>query len=160
MSVYISLWRIATDTPLYGADDLSGEGARQSGGRWNRAGIPMLYTGGARSLACLEVLVHLNPKGLPLNRYLVEIRVPMAAWRKRAMFNATTNVGWDAEPYGLVSLDWGSEWQKSGTSLLAQVPSVIVPEESNVLINPEHPDMTQVSATKVRKWTFDPRLGA
>ena len=44
------------------------------------------------------------------------------------------------------------------TSLLAKVPSIIVPEEWNVLINPAHPDISSVKATKVRKWIYDMRL--
>lgn len=155
----ISLWRIAPDTPGYGADDLTGEGARRSGGRWNRAGVPMLYCSRTRALACLEVLVHLGTRALPLNRYLIEVRVPTTVWRKRRVFDASKHVGWDAEPAGLVSLDWGSDWQKSGASLLAEVPSVIVPEETNVLVNPEHADRALLSAQKIRKWTFDPRFG-
>lgn len=75
-----SVWRIATDTNDYEADDLSGEGAKITGGRWNEVGVPMLYTSGSRALASLETIVHLNAGGLPLNRYLVEIDVPTDIW--------------------------------------------------------------------------------
>src|SRR5437763_13633524 len=69
-------WRIAPDTPDYTADDLTGEGARQSGGRWNRVGTPMVYASGSIELACLETIVHLRAGDLPLNRYLVQIELP------------------------------------------------------------------------------------
>jgi RES domain-containing protein len=51
-------WRIATDTPDYEADDLSGAGAKQTGGRWNERGLPLLYASESRALACLETVVH------------------------------------------------------------------------------------------------------
>jgi len=57
-----------------------------------------------------------------------------------------------------VSLAVGSEWLKAKTSLLLKVPSVIVPGEQNVLINPLHPDAPSATAAKVRKWAYDPRL--
>ena len=153
------LWRIATDTPSYTADDASGEGARITGGRWNRSGTAMLYASESRALACLEVLVHLNSgDDLPLNRYLVAIDVPASVWNQRVQFEPENHVGWDAEPAGLVSLDWGTHWANSRQSLLAEVPSVIVPDESNVLINPLHPHMSQINIRKDRRWLFDRRL--
>jgi RES domain-containing protein len=153
------IWRIATDTPDYSADDLSGEGAKRSGGRWNRKGSPILYTSSSRALACLETIVHLaGGDPLPLNRYLVEIRIPQADWDSRTIFDPTTNVGWDAEPMGKVSLDWGMDWVRRGHTLLAEVPSVIIPEEVNILVNPQHTNARTLTATKVRKWLYDSRL--
>ena len=130
-----------------------------TGGRWNRRGTPLLYTSTSRALACLETFAHLNAgANLPLNRYLVEIAIPGKAWQERAQFRATDFIGWDAEPAGKVSLDWGMEWARGLTTLIADVPSVIIAEESNVLINPAHPDAAAVACAKIRKWLFDPRL--
>lgn len=155
----MKLWRIATDTEDYTADDLSGKGAEMTGGRWNRVGTPLVYTADSRALACLEVFVHLNAgRKLPLNRYLVEVELPDAAWRGRTRFVPEDHVGWDAEPKGKVSIDWGTDWARGGSSLLAEVPSVIVPEESIVLINPLHPNAASMTCTKIRKWTFDQRI--
>ncbi len=152
------VWRIAADTPEYGADDLTGKGAEKTGGRWNRKGAPLVYCASSISLACLETLVHLaGADPLPLNRYLVRIPVSPAAWRKRTIFDPTVNVGWDAEPPGLVSFDWGTSWAKSSSSLLAEVPSVIVPEEFNILINAGHAQATRLRASKLRRWTYDSR---
>lgn len=153
-------WRIATDTPDYGADDPTGEGARRSGGRWNRAGVPVIYASRSQALACLEVLVHLNSgDDLPLNRYLVAIDIPVHDWRQRTFFDPAQNVGWDAWPAGLVSLDWGTGWADGLQTLVAEVPSVIVPDEYNVLLNPKHPRMGKVSISKLKRWTFDRRIG-
>lgn len=154
-----SVWRIATDTPSYEADDLSGAGAKATGGRWNEPGLPVMYTAATRALACLETIVHLNAAGLPLNRYLVEIEIPDDCWTAAEIQTpAILRVGWDAEPAGRASIHFGSAWLRNRRSLLLIVPSVIVPEENNVLINPDHPDRVRITATKIRKWLYDSRL--
>lgn len=153
----VSLWRIGVDTPDYKADDASGLGAKTAGGRWNRKGTAMVYASSSRALSCLETLVHLG-SNLPLNRYLVRIDVQMDLWEAAPTIIADDFVGWDAEPAGKVSLDIGKDWIESKSSLLLKVPSVVVPEESNVLVNPAHPDASKLTFTKVRKWIYDPRL--
>lgn len=154
----VSVWRIAADTPDYSASDLEGHGAEATGGRWNRRGTPVVYASTTRALACLETVVHLGSGSLPLNRYLVEIIVPDAAWENRATFDAALHVGWDAEPTGLVSLNWGTAWAAEGSTLLVELPSVVVPEESNILINPRHRGAASLRARKVRRWAYDARL--
>lgn len=154
----VTLWRIAADTPDYEAHDLSGKGAERSGGRWNRIGTPLVYASTTRALACLETLVHLARHPLPLNRYLVELIVPGDAWERAAELDPATLVGWDAEPAGKASLDWGSAWAQGGSTLMARVPSAIVPEECNVLINPAHPHIATIRAAKIRRWLYDTRL--
>ncbi|HEX9639989.1 MAG TPA: RES family NAD+ phosphorylase [Candidatus Krumholzibacteria bacterium] len=157
----ISVWRIAADTPDYTADDLSGKGAEVAGGRWNRKGTPVVYTSTNIALACLETVVHLNTGGLPLNRYLVEIKIPDAVWGARRVPPVSSlPVGWDASPPGLVSLNFGDAWLASKRSTLLQVPSVIIPEENNVLINPLHGSWVgaQIAAVKRRRWLYDARV--
>ena len=78
-----AVWRIATDTPRYLADDLSGAGAETTGGRWNEPGVPMVYASASRALSCLETIVHLGAGGLPLNRYLVKVTIPADVWSVR-----------------------------------------------------------------------------
>jgi RES domain-containing protein len=117
-----------------------------------------VYASTTRALACLETVVHLGSGSLPLNRYLVEIIVPDAAWENRATFDAALHVGWDAEPAGLVSLNWGTAWAAEGSTLLVELPSVVVPEESNILINPRHRGAMSLRARKVRRWAYDARL--
>ena len=159
MTVSVSIWRIGTDAPTYTSDDLTGEGAKQSGGRWNSKGVPVVYTSQSISLACLETLVHLNTIGLPLNRYLVRIDVPIAIWQKAMQYDAASlPIGWDASPAGKISLDIGDQWLASNSSALMIMPSAIVPQENNILINPSHPDAALITATKVSKWLYDSRL--
>lgn len=155
----VALWRIATDTPDWEADDLSGRGAEKSGGRWNRKGRRVVYASSTIALACLETLVHLNALGLPLNRFLVRIDVPDEVWHaRRTLTPAQLRVGWSATPEGRVSLDLGDAWLTAAEAALLAVPSVIVPEESNLLINPRHPQAARIAATKLRPWLYDQRL--
>jgi RES domain-containing protein len=154
-----TVWRIATDTRSYEADDLSGTGAKITGGRWNDSGDPLVYTSETQALTCLETLVHLNAGGLPLNRYLVSVTIPADVWAAaRTATAGSLPVGWDADPAGRASILFGTVWIKSLASALLRVPSVIVPDEHNVLINPLHPDSKAITAVKMRKWLYDPRL--
>jgi RES domain-containing protein len=156
----VALWRIAALTPAYSAEDMSGGGAKATGGRWNAKGTAVLYTSENRALACLETVVHVVSGGLPLNRILVRIDVPDDVWRAATIFDVadSKNVGWDVDPAGKVSIDPGTNWVNGRTSALLVVPSIIVPEERNILINPAHPDAAKLTPTKIRKWTYDPRL--
>lgn len=155
----VVLWRIATDTPEYEAHDLGGKGAEKTGGRWNRPGRPVVYCASSVALACLETVVHLNAAGLPLNRFLVRVEVPDELWQaRRTLAPAALPVGWSAIPQGKVSLDVGDSWLQDASTALLAVPSVIVPEESNVLINPLHPQAADIHAAKVRPWFYDQRL--
>ncbi|EIM95291.1 hypothetical protein WQE_39879 [Paraburkholderia hospita] len=156
----VAVWRIATEAPNYPADDLSGAGAKVTGGRWNRRGTPALYCASTIALACLETVVHIRAAGLPLNRYLVRLDVPDNVWQAATVFtNISAPIGWDAIPPGMTSLDTGEKWIYNAATALLLVPSVIVPEETNVLINPAHPDAAGIRAQKVRRWTYDQRMG-
>lgn len=155
----MQVWRIGTDTPDYTADDLRGLGAKATGGRWNRAGLPVVYCAESIALAALETLVHLGAGSLPLNRYLVRIDIPDAIWRRRMSLPLqAAPVGWDALPTGKVSLDYGDNWLNARQTAILSVPSIVVPEECNILINPQHPDAAALAATKQRKWRYDERL--
>jgi RES domain-containing protein len=151
----VALWRIGATTSRYVADDMSGAGAKNTGGRWNPVGMAVTYSSENIALAVHETVVHLRSGGLPLNRYLVRIDVPDDVWAARHVLSPP--VGWDALPAGMVSVQAGEAWLLARSSALLVVPSVIVPEESNVLINPLHPDSARIAATVLRKWYYDPR---
>lgn len=155
----MQVWRIATDAPSYAADDLTGTGARLTGGRWNRKGNALVYSASSIALAYPETVVHLSSGGLPLNRYLVRIDIPDAIWAAREeLALPTAPVGWDAIPASMTSLDFGDSWLASQRSAVLVVPSIVVPEEQNILINAAHPDTRLMTASKVRRWLYDPRL--
>lgn len=67
-------------------------------------------------------------------------------------------MGWDAVPEGMVSLDEGDNWLRQNASALMIVPSVIVPDEFNVLVDPAHPDASRIGVVKLKKWQYDQRM--
>lgn len=148
------LWRIATETRAFAAEDLSGKGATINPGRWNGPGQAVIYAAPSVALAMLETAAHINTMGLPLNRFLVAIDVPDAFWVTRQEIAANQlPAGWAAIPAGLASTEIGSQWLSKQSSLLLCVPSVIVPEEPVTLINPAHPMAGQLSVRKLRSVT-------
>ena len=156
-----AIWRIGTVTPAWSADDTTGIGAYITGGRWNYKDTHMLYCAETRAMCCLETLVHLVDDPLPFNRFLVRYDIPDEVWDARAIIDVDTAPGgWDALPYGMPSMKYGTNWARHGAQAVHVVPSVVIPEETNVLLNPAHPDMKRITATIVRRWTYDTRLRA
>lgn len=152
------LWRIAQETREHRADDLSGLGAAKTGGRWNSVGKPVIYTSRSVALAYLETLAHIG-REVPRNRFLVRIVVPdkvwdQALWAKEKDLPKT----WRAEPTGIGSVGFGDKWLAAGKSALLCLPSVIVPEDINVLINPNHEDAGSLQARVHRQLLYDTRL--
>lgn len=153
------IWRIASQSLVYSAKELSGTGAKITGGRWNSVGIPVLYCAETPSLACLETLVHLGSSDLPLLRYLVAIDIPDRIWKARVIVETKMlPTNWKACPPKKSCMDFGNAWLKSENSVVMSLPSVIVPEESIHLINPMHKDASLINASVVRKWEYDVRL--
>src|SRR5471032_2556087 len=138
----VSLWRIAKHTAKYQATDLSGGGAKLTGGRWNSKGIELVYASTTIALATLETLAHLGDNIAIRNAFLVKINVPAALWKKPETVEAIDLPPiWLAEPAGSTTMEFGEAWLAGrSATLLLLVPSVIVPEEYNVLINPAHPE--------------------
>ena len=154
----VTLWRVASDTPGWTADDMRGKGAAGRGARWNHAGERVTYAATSISLAAWETRAHFGRGGaLPWNRFLVRIDIPDDIWASRQMLRRPPPVGWNAIPEGMVSRNEGSAWLKSARTALLAVPSVIIGEEDNVL-NPAHADRARIVATKVRRFVYDPRV--
>lgn len=155
----VALWRVASDTPNWTAEDLQGKGAAVKGARWNHPGERVTYASTSIALAAWETRAH-SGRGveLPRNRFLVRIDVPDDVWKHRAAPDLTRVVGWDAIPEGSVSRRLGSAWLAEAASALCLVPSVVVAEEHNVLINPVHPAHSRLRATKLRRFLYDPRV--
>lgn len=152
----MKLWRIATETHKYPATDLSGAGAAKSPGRWNDDREHVVYCAPTLAMAVLETASHVDPAGLPLNRYVIEISVPDDVWDAREQLSlATLPATWNAIPAGATSVRLGSAWLRSSRSAVLLVPSVIVPEEECVLINPRHGDASRITARAVRKFEYD-----
>jgi RES domain-containing protein len=153
----VPVWRIAVEAPAYAANDLSGTGAKVTGGRWNSQGVPVVYCATNIALATLETVHYLRSASLPFNRYLVRIDIPDAVWGARHVADPLPG-GWDAIPAGLASRSAGDAWINSRAGAVLMVPSVLVPDEYNVLLNPHHADAAALHATTVRRWLYDPRF--
>lgn len=159
MASGVALWRIAKHTADYRADDLSGGGAKKVGGRWNGKGRAVVYASRSIALATLETLAHLGGDIAIRNAFLVRIDVPPAVWQRREYIaNGDLDPTWLAEPPGMSTIDFGNAWLETRAAALLEVPSVIVPEECNVLINPAHPDAKRLRAEVTRQFVYDPRL--
>ena len=155
----VSLWRVATDTPLWTAEDMAGKGAAHKGARWNHAGEHVTYMATSVSLASWETRAHFGRAGqLPWNRFLVRVDVPDDVWAARETLSRPPAVGWDAIPEGLVSRAAGSTWLGAGRTALLCVPSVVIAEEDNVLVNPAHADAKRLVAVKLRRFVYDHRV--
>ncbi len=150
------LWRIATETRTYTADDLSGKGAATHPGRWNAAGEAVIYCAPSIAMAVLETAAHTDTTGLPLNRFLIALDIPDAVWSARRVMPVTSlPPTWRAIPAGMTSVSIGAAWRSASGSAILEVPSAIVPEEVTCVLNPDHPDMPLITAAVIRPFEYD-----
>lgn len=147
------VWRLARS--VYPA--LDGEGARLYGGRWNAPGTPVVYTARSLSLAALELLVHLNPDRLPEDLMAYAIDIPDGLKVHRIDVEDLPD-GWDRRAEDAELRRLGQAWAGAEEAAVLDVPSAVIPEERNVLINPRHPDASEVTIARERPFSFDPRL--
>lgn len=147
------LWRISHRNF---ALDRSCAGAAMYGGRWNPIGSPALYCGTSIALCALEKFVHVGQAPLP-PLVLVAVDLPDDA-ATFAPVPAALPPGWDAMPTSASAQALGRAWLDEGNALALRVPSAILPEESNVIVNPRHPDYARVEMTVIRPFAFDGRM--
>ncbi|MFU8813381.1 MAG: RES family NAD+ phosphorylase [Balneolaceae bacterium] len=136
------------------ADNLAGSGYPA---RWNSKGVYMAYTASSRALACLENLVHRSGEGLHNRFRIVEIEIPDLVSIQKIRADSLPE-GWYKTGHYPTCRHIGDRWIEGGTSLLLEVPSSIIQEETNVLINPRHPEFSEVKIADIRKFRFDERL--
>ncbi|MCH7934334.1 MAG: RES family NAD+ phosphorylase [Gemmatimonadetes bacterium] len=137
------VWRICREAH----QALDGEGSRLHGGRWNSERVSVVYTSSTLALAALEYLVHVDIEDVPDDLVAMAIEVPddlPPDWNQVLDHPACARIG--------------DQWAAKGTVLLLLVPSAVVPEESNVLINPDHPRAGDVRMVSIRPFAFDSRL--
>jgi len=129
--------------------DLSGEGARLYGGRWNQPGLPVVYLAETAALAVLEVRVHLDlsPDLLPDDYVLSCVALDGLAVERIDDLPSDTAA-------------YGTDWLRSVRTPVLSVPSLIVPESRNLLLNPAHPQASGARITGSRAFSFDRRLWA
>ena len=149
------VWRIAKER--YALDRI-GTGGLLEGGRWHQMGQPVIYAGLTVEISTLEKLAHTGPH-LPADLVLVAIHLP----DDPALYVDRTDIaslppGWDSIPPGFASAELGAEFLRSGKALGLIIPSAIVPEASNIVINPMHRAFSSVTMEIRRPFQFDQRL--
>lgn len=137
--------------------DLRGEGARLFGGRWNEKGVPMLYTSQHISLTAMETLVHTPIASIPDDLQLITLFLPDDIQIKEIP-ETTLPDFWRKYPPPGFTITKGSEWIRSDKTLALKVPSVIIPSEFNILLNPDHTEIKRVEIIDVQNFSFDGRL--
>jgi RES domain-containing protein len=138
-------------------NDLSGSGARLYGGRWNSEGRSMVYLTSSRSLALLEALVHLSPTNLPNDYCMMTIDVPdnIAEIDTKMLPH-----NWHEYPEQNSLKQIGNKFLQENKHLLLKVPSAIIKEEYNYLMNPLHSQSAAVKILSNQPFYFDQRLAA
>ncbi|MEO5909603.1 MAG: RES family NAD+ phosphorylase [Pelobium sp.] len=135
--------------------NLSGEGARIYGGRWNSIGVPAVYFANSRALAVLEVLVHLSPVFLPDNFCMVEFEVDGNYFEIQ---EENLPKDWNVFPFLKNVQKIGDQFLKDNGSPLIKVPSAIVKGEYNFVLNPLHHESGNIKLMDSRPFSFDERL--
>ena len=153
----IQAWRITKTADI--RKPFSGEGSRLYGGRWNSKGIAVVYVAATRSLAILEILVHMR------NTQQTAPPVPYmlfpASFDERLIEElppSSLPPDWDLEPPTDSTKSIGDAWVSAASSPVLSVPSVIVPEERNYVLNPNHRLFGQIQLGSPVPCKFDPRL--
>jgi len=153
-------WRVVkTD---YIATALSGDGARRAGGRWNPAGTPALYASDSLALAMLEVLVHFDP-AMPMADY-VAFELDLPDDKILTLKPAALPGAWPGRDSIPLTQQMGKGWLGARSAFAIRVPSAVVGQEGNFIINPAHPDFAAWLPRQLARapvpLCFDPRLVA
>ena len=150
----ISAWRIVGAN--YKDKAYAGDGARIYGGRWNSKGVDVVYTAGSLALASIEMIVNLPAPKL-LQKY-VRISARISLDLVFDLSEADVPEDWNSRPISPSTRTIGDQWIKEQRSAVLRVPSIVVPDEYNYLLNPTHPDFAKIEIGKPIVYFFDPRL--
>lgn len=149
------VWRICQAERAAAA--FSGEGSRRYAGRWHHAGVPVIYTAGSLSLAALEMLAHFD-RDLDPGRFVVfAVDIPSAI-PVRQLTPAQLPSTWRDFPAPEETRELGTTWAKAAKTVGLIVPSALIPQEQNVLLNPAHADFAKLRIGPPEAFAFDPRL--
>jgi len=140
-------------TSLTGIDASMSEGYR-----WNSFNTRIVYTAETRALATLEVSVHLDlSEDLPDDRYYVQIEIPDKLTIQEVKLEDLPEE-WNSKPPGLITQLIGDDFVIYNEAAILKVPSSIIPQEFNYLINPTHPDSAMIKVISTKKMVFDQRI--
>jgi RES domain-containing protein len=142
----------------YAKTAFTGAGARLVSGRWHHAGTPVVYTSGSRSLMILEALVHFDCDLAPTRLVVFEVDIPSAVRIQHVKTSALQKNWRRFCPYPKGLQDFGTRWAQTGQTVGLVVPSAVVPEESNIILNPAHNDMARIKIGPAKPFRIDHRL--
>ncbi len=137
------------------AKDVSGMGAALRGGRWNKKGTPVLYTGESKEIALLETLVNIPPMLAP-SLVLLTLEIPNKSITTLNINDLPTN--WMNYPYPTVLSEIAENWVNKMETIALKVPSSIIDSSHNFILNCGHPNYSQVNIIEFQDFYFDPRL--
>lgn len=140
------------------ASDLRGKGARLHGGRWNHKLTPCIYTAASRALAILEYSENVNIDEIPRALSMVSIEIPDTSILTLGQPQLPGD--WRQAPAPSSAKDFGTALSKQNQYVVMRIPSAVVPEEYNYLINPLHPEMNKVRIMEVKDCLYDLRIKA
>jgi RES domain-containing protein len=149
------VWRICNEKWAKTAFD--GQGAEIYGGRWNSIGIAVVYTSSSLALAALESLVHLGVKKIPINYVAIGADIPSNITLERVEANKLSQ-NWKEDPAPPELAIIGDRWVNSSESAILKVPSAVIDEEWNYLLNSFHPDFKRIKIGQAKPFQFDARL--
>lgn len=138
------------------AGDLSGEGARLFGGRWNHVLTPCVYTSASRALALLEFTVNTNIDFIPHALSITTIEIPDT--NILVLSQADLPGNWKEAPAPSSTKDFGTQLLKTAAAPVIKIPSVVVPDESNYLLNPAHPEASLFKVVEIKDFVYDVRI--
>jgi RES domain-containing protein len=134
----------------------SGEGARRYGGRWNPVGLPVVYLAATQSLAALELLVHAERELLAQAYVAFAVDIPSQIIEARGVESLPKD--WQTSYPPIPCQHLGQQWLQQSRSAVLAVPSAIIPEEINYLLNPQHSDYGRIKIHSPKAFHFDARL--
>ena len=138
------------------ATDLSGEGARLYGGRWNHKFTACIYTSESRALAVLEYTVNVNIEAIPRSLSITVIEIPSSS-----IFALTENKlpgNWKESPAPADTKDFGTQLLKAAKTAIIKIPSAIISKECNYLLNPAHINSKAFKIVEVADFVYDVRI--
>ena len=137
------------------ANDLTGRGAAMFGGRWNKKGSPVLYTGENKEIALLETLVH-TPSLLIPELDILTLDIPDNSITAIEITDLPKN--WAVYPAPVILSEIGERWIKESITIALKVPSCIIYSAHNFILNCRHPEYSKIRLIDQKKFKFDTRL--
>lgn len=150
-----SAWRV--DNERWVTQSFNGVGASLEGGRWNSAGVLVVYSSKHLAMAAQEKFVHL-PRPLPRSSRFVKFSFRFGRLAVKKLKESDLPSDWRAEPVPVSTQAIGDAWVAAAQTAILAVPSVLIPEEINYVLNPAHPDFSRIAISAAEPFAFDPRM--